>query len=220
MRTPPVLSTAERTLALVDLPDWRFNLDSLHTAYACASAAAALELVQAIGERAESLDHHPDVDWRYRHVFVTVTTHSAGGRVTAADMELAGEISIAAARAGAVADPELPKSFELAVDTDDPAAITATWIAALGFEQTPTGELADPWRRLPGVWFQQTDQPNSSRMHVDLTVEAGVADAIVERAVAHGGRRIDDRFRPSFTVLADAQDNRICICTNLGRDDE
>lgn len=218
MTKPAVLTFAERTAALADLPEWQYNLGALHTAYECASVADALALVQAIGQAAESLDHHPDVDWRYRHVFVRSSTHAVGGRVTANDIDLATAVSAAAATAGATARPALVRSLELGVDTADPGAISDTWKAALGYRPIEGG-LVDPWGRLPGVWFQQTDDPNPSRIHVDLIVEAASADDVLGEIVAHGGRRIDDRFRPSFTVVADAQDNRICICTNLGRED-
>ena len=218
MPTPTPLTAPDRTAALLELPDWRYNLGALGTAYSCGSVAVALALVQAIGGRAESLDHHPDVDWRYDHVFVTTSTHSVGSQVTAKDIELAAAVSAEATALGARAAPELVRSFELGVDTADPDSIADTWLAALGYHRNFAGDLVDPWRRLPGIWFQETADPNPSRLHVDLTVEAGTADAILADIVAHGGRRIDDRFRPSFTVVADAQDNRICICTNLGRD--
>jgi 4a-hydroxytetrahydrobiopterin dehydratase len=35
--------------------------------------------------------------------------------------------------------------------------------------------------------------------------------------VAAGGTVVDDSEAPSFTVLADPQGNRVCICTHHGR---
>jgi 4a-hydroxytetrahydrobiopterin dehydratase len=47
---------------------------------------------------AEELDHHPDIDIRWRNLTFACATHSAGG-VTARDIELAGRIDeIVAAR--------------------------------------------------------------------------------------------------------------------------
>lgn len=218
MTTAAVLPPTERASALAELPDWRYSQGALGTVFEADSVAAALALIQAIGAAAESLDHHPDVDWRYRHVFVRSSTHSVAGQVTGKDIELAGAISAAGAAGGAHARPELLRSVELGIDTSDAAAISGTWQAALGYRTNFAGDLVDPWGRLPAVWFQETEDPNPSRIHVDLTVEDSTADAVLDEITAHGGRRIDERFRPSFTVVADAQDNRLCVCTNLGRE--
>ena len=81
------------------LPGTRDN-----AAFAATTVADALALIATIGALAEELDHHPDVDWRYRQVFVRSTTHSAGGRLTELDVTLAGRISAAAARLGVTAE--------------------------------------------------------------------------------------------------------------------
>ena len=49
---------------------------------------AAIEFVDRLAELAESEDHHPDIDIRYRRVTVRWTTHSAGG-ITEKDREMA-----------------------------------------------------------------------------------------------------------------------------------
>lgn len=48
----------------------------------------AIGFVDRLAELAESENHHPDVDIRYRRVTVRWTTHSAGG-ITERDRELA-----------------------------------------------------------------------------------------------------------------------------------
>jgi len=103
---PEQLTDAERDEALSSLPDWRYADDALRTAYAARSSRDALRLIAAIGEAAESMNHHPDVDWRYDHVLVRTSTHSVGGKVTQKDLELAGRISAAAAAVEARAVPE------------------------------------------------------------------------------------------------------------------
>ena len=45
----------------------------------------------AIADVAEEMDHHPDVDLRWRTLHLAVVTHSAGG-VTDLDLELARRI--------------------------------------------------------------------------------------------------------------------------------
>jgi 4a-hydroxytetrahydrobiopterin dehydratase len=44
--------------------------------------------VRRLADLAESENHHPDIDIRYRRVVVRFTTHSAGG-ITDRDRELA-----------------------------------------------------------------------------------------------------------------------------------
>lgn len=53
----------------------------------------ALALVLEIGKRAEAADHHPDIDIRYRTVKLSLSTHSAGHKVTDKDYALAQEIN-------------------------------------------------------------------------------------------------------------------------------
>lgn len=52
----------------------------------------ALALVNAIGERAEAANHHPDIDIRWNKVTLALTTHSEG-RLTDNDINLAREIN-------------------------------------------------------------------------------------------------------------------------------
>jgi len=92
--------------ALDQLPDWRIDSDSLLTSFAAPTAGAALALVAAIGEVAEEANHHPDVDWRYDHVFVLTTSHDVGSKITQRDVDLATRISSLAGAAGAVAEPD------------------------------------------------------------------------------------------------------------------
>ena len=53
--------------------------------------ANAVAFVVHIGFLAERADHHPDIDVRWRHVRVALTTHSAHG-LTNRDLDLAAEI--------------------------------------------------------------------------------------------------------------------------------
>lgn len=93
------LTDAAVTAALAGLPDWERVGDALEATFTLASFPAAVDAVVAIAERAEAMDHHPDLDVRYRRLRVVCTTHDAGG-ITALDVELATAVSeIAAARA-------------------------------------------------------------------------------------------------------------------------
>ena len=155
----------------------------MQTAYVAPSAAAALALVAAIGQAAESVDHHPDVDWRYDHVFVRSTTHQVGDEVTERDIRLATRISALAAGAGAVAEPTLVRTVEIGMDSADPDALRSTWQTALGYRLGRSGDLVDPWGRGPTLWFQCTETPATSRLHLDVH------------------------------VAQERQGNRLCVCT-------
>jgi 4a-hydroxytetrahydrobiopterin dehydratase len=70
------------------------------------------------------------------------------------------------------------------------------------------------------LWFQKTDphaEPRQ-RFHLDITVPPEVAQPRVDAALAAGGRLVSDAQAPAFTVLADAEGNKACICTALGRE--
>ena len=44
------------------------------------------------------------------------------------------------------------------------------------------------------------------------------AEGRIAAALAAGGTLVSDDHAPSFTVLADAEGNKACISTSLGRD--
>ncbi len=50
----------------------------------------------AVAETAEAMDHHPDIDIRWRTLRFVLSTHSAGG-LTALDLDLAARIDAALA---------------------------------------------------------------------------------------------------------------------------
>jgi 4a-hydroxytetrahydrobiopterin dehydratase len=214
---PAVLSAGEITKALLGLPDWRERLGALHTAFVAPTAADALSFIAAVGRVSEALDHHPDLDWRYDHVFVRTTTHEAGLQLTARDVQLAGEISALAADAGARAQPALSRTIELGIDTADPHRLEETWLAALGYRRGRPGDFVDPWGRGPTIWFQQTPLPAASRLHLDVHVVPEIAAEVLTTVESTGGSLRESRFAPSWWVVADADGNRLCVCTPDGR---
>jgi 4a-hydroxytetrahydrobiopterin dehydratase len=68
--------------------DWQEQDDALAREFELPSFAAAIDFVVRLGELAESENHHPDIDIRYRRVTVRWTTHSEGG-ITEKDREMA-----------------------------------------------------------------------------------------------------------------------------------
>jgi 4a-hydroxytetrahydrobiopterin dehydratase len=85
---PPRLSPELVAAALSDLPLWSGGVDGIERTLDLPSFRAAVEAVSMIADVAEQMDHHPDMDLRWRKLRVAVVTHSAGG-VTDLDLELA-----------------------------------------------------------------------------------------------------------------------------------
>ncbi|MFC9516688.1 4a-hydroxytetrahydrobiopterin dehydratase [Nocardiaceae bacterium NPDC056970] len=86
-----LLSDTEIDTALTDLPNWRRDGATLVRTVESASFPAAIALVDRVAEAAEAMNHHPDMDIRWRKVTYSLSTHSAGG-ITASDLELARRI--------------------------------------------------------------------------------------------------------------------------------
>jgi 4a-hydroxytetrahydrobiopterin dehydratase len=101
MKTPPSpLDPAEIARALAGLPGWRHERESLAKDFAFADFRSALAWMLRAGFEAEELNHHPEWTNVYRTVAVRLNTHSAGGRVTALDVELAKRLERLAKAAG------------------------------------------------------------------------------------------------------------------------
>jgi len=209
MTTTTTLTFADVESA--DLPDWRWLLGALHAHFATGDFATGLALVNEIGAMAEEANHHPDLELQYPHVKVKLISHDASG-VTSRDVDLAGKISAKARELGITAEPASLSVLEIALDTADEEAIKPFWRAVLGVEASA--------EELPMFWFQQTDphEEPRQRFHLDLTVPPEIAQQRIDAALAAGGTLVSDDRAPAFSVLADAEGNKVCICTALGRD--
>ncbi|MFD4402867.1 4a-hydroxytetrahydrobiopterin dehydratase [Nocardia sp. NPDC058499] len=95
--TTPLLTETEITDALDSLPDWSRAGDAINRTVQAPSFLAGIELVRRVAEAAETANHHPDIDIRWRKVTFVLSTHSAGG-LTAQDVALAREIDRLAGR--------------------------------------------------------------------------------------------------------------------------
>jgi len=87
----PVLSSAEITQALVQLPDWQLNEGLLNRTFNFTDFREAMSFVNSVAAVAERAGHHPDIDIRYNKVKLALTSHDAGG-ITEKDFALAAEI--------------------------------------------------------------------------------------------------------------------------------
>lgn len=202
------------------LSDWRRLAQALHARFLTGDFAAGLRFVTAVDEAAESANHHPDVRLSYPYVDLELLSHDAGA-ITQRDVDLARRISEIAQDQGVAADPSALAEIELGLDTADVAAQGPFWAALLtGSTDSVSGDdVADPSGRVPLLWFQHTDAHPTprQRFHIDLWVPHDEAEGRIAAAVAAGGEVVDDSEAPSFTVLADPEGNRVCVCTCLDR---
>lgn len=83
---PELAMLAER------LPQWQVEGDRLVRDVEAPTFPAAIEWVVMIAQAAEAMDHHPDIDIRWRRLHLELSTHSAGGRITDLDVALATRI--------------------------------------------------------------------------------------------------------------------------------
>jgi 4a-hydroxytetrahydrobiopterin dehydratase len=93
MPRPPRLSPDAVAAALADLPAWSGDEGGIERTAQLGSFRTAVDTIVAIADVAEEMDHHPDIDLRWRTLRIAVVTHSAGG-VTELDLELARRVDV------------------------------------------------------------------------------------------------------------------------------
>lgn len=87
-----LLSDSEITSELAALDGWDRNGDKIEKNYELKDFVAALKFINNIGDKAEAMNHHPELllhDWN--QVKVMLTTYSQKG-ITNNDTKLAGDI--------------------------------------------------------------------------------------------------------------------------------
>ncbi len=202
-----------------DLAEWRRLATALHTRYLTNGFDKGLALINAVGAVAEEMNHHPDLDLRWPHVDIKTSSHDVQG-ITDRDITLARRITEIAAELGIPAAPDQVQVVELALDTADHSKVKPFWRAVLGMgDGRVDDELVDPSGVLPLFWFQGTEPHETprQRFHLDIWVPHDQGEQRIAAAVATGGTIVDDSHAPSFTVLADEDGNKACVCTVLSR---
>jgi 4a-hydroxytetrahydrobiopterin dehydratase len=206
-----------RQIADEGLHGWAYLLGGLQTRIHTPNFATGLSVVDAIGAAAEDMNHHPDLDLRYDHVDVRVTSHDEGG-VTDRDIRLARAVTSIAAEASVRLESADISRLELALDTPAHESVLPFWAAVLATEHRSGpdigDELQDPSGALPTVWFQSSgsEEPRQ-RWHPDVWVDPAQVQPRIDAALAAGGTLVSDAEAPSFWVLADPEGNRVCLCT-------
>lgn len=213
--TPQVLSRQASSDAM---PGWRRALNRMHLTIPTENFSTALVLVNRIGEVAQEMQHHPDIDLRYGRVHVATSSHDVGG-VTQRDVSLGERVSAIVTELGLTPDNARLTEVEIAIDAMDIPAVLPFWAAVLGWE-AGEDQVTDPDAMGPAVWFQQMDEPRPqrNRIHLDVTVAHDEAQARMAKAIEAGGRLVSDAYAPSFWILADPEGNEACICTWQARD--
>ncbi len=90
MSTPLKRESVDK--ALEGLPLWKFKRDALEKTFTFGSFREAISFMVRASYEAEELNHHPDWTNGYNRLVIRLSTHDAGGKVTAKDVELAKRI--------------------------------------------------------------------------------------------------------------------------------
>ncbi|MFB7664777.1 4a-hydroxytetrahydrobiopterin dehydratase [Kitasatospora sp. NPDC056138] len=88
---PALLTEDEIAAGLTALPDWSREGNSIVRTVEAASFPAAIRIVDSIAVTSEQMDHHPDIDIRWRTLRFVLLTYSEGG-LTSLDFTLAARI--------------------------------------------------------------------------------------------------------------------------------
>jgi 4a-hydroxytetrahydrobiopterin dehydratase len=86
-----LLNAEELAAGLATLPDWSGDLGEISRTVDLPSFPVAIAVVDRVAAVAEELEHHPDIDIRWRTLKFSCATHTAGG-VTEKDLDLAHRI--------------------------------------------------------------------------------------------------------------------------------
>ncbi len=76
---------------LTQVPNWTREGAEIVRTFQFKNFREALAFVVHVGMLAERMDHHPDIEIRYKQVTLRLSTHSAGG-LTENDFKLARQI--------------------------------------------------------------------------------------------------------------------------------
>jgi 4a-hydroxytetrahydrobiopterin dehydratase len=90
--TPIRFTEVEVQRRLRDLPGWTTDGEALFYERTFPDFVSAIAFVNELVAPAEALAHHPDITIQYNRVFLTLTTHDAGG-LTELDFALATAIN-------------------------------------------------------------------------------------------------------------------------------
>lgn len=82
------LSENEITAHLTKFEGWAFKDNAIHTSFEFDNFKDAFSIMTRLAFEAEKLNHHPDWSNVYNKLYISLSTHEAGG-VTEKDFQLA-----------------------------------------------------------------------------------------------------------------------------------
>ena len=91
-----LLEGDELTRQVAELSGWEIVGNTLRTTITFDTFLDGIRCVDVVAQEAEEMNHHPDIDIRWRSITFALSTHDAGG-ITQLDVELAHRILSAAA---------------------------------------------------------------------------------------------------------------------------
>ncbi|MFM9920819.1 VOC family protein [Lacisediminihabitans sp. H27-G8] len=197
---------------------WHVLYGGAQTVFPTGSFATGVEFVRRIAAETAEVGREPDIDLRPEAVVVR-TAASPGGRIDAADAELARRISAIARDLGLEPDPSRLHTIQIAIAEAEGVSTRDFWVAALGYEVIG-GLIVDPLRRGPRMWFDELRAPGRGRTHIDVAVPNDRVKARVAAVRAAGGRLADDSHVPDWWTMASPDNHGVDIVAWGDVDDE
>lgn len=74
------------------IPGWSTEDNRLRKKFIFGTFREAISFLVRVAFESEDMDHHPEITIVFNEVTITLTTHSAGDRITRADVEMARRI--------------------------------------------------------------------------------------------------------------------------------
>ena len=84
----PALPPSQVRLHLKAVPNWSKRAQTIHCTFKFAGFLESIAFVNRIARKAQTANHHPDIEIRYNKVTLKLTTHDEGG-LTGKDFSLA-----------------------------------------------------------------------------------------------------------------------------------
>ena len=200
-----------------------YGLAEIQTRIHTKHFATGRRIVHAIGEAAEEMNHHVDLDLRAARIDVRLTSGYEIDGVTQTDLQLARRSSDIAAAAGVERECDSISRLELFLDTPDHERIGPFWAAVLDrryltgwspWSRTSWADVGDPYQTQPMLTFGRpgSEEPQQ-RWHPEIWVDPAQVPPRIDAALPAGGTVVNDELAPRLWELSDPDGNRITLIT-------